>query len=600
MNSRPRRRAGSIALAALVLAPVLFVALSVVRAWRVADGAGNYTSCHDCFWLPTFGHDAWLFAVLLAALALASLTRWRILAFTLRLFAGLILLVFAADIALDSLLSSRLHFGDVLRFSRHVDADFSVVRAAFASSQSIGKLLFALLVIGVVLGLCTTTRRNVAIARVFTVGALAALAFSAFALSRPVRYVNQIFTYNFVEANLPQGRMKTFSAPFIAEQRRRVEALSKECKRSDAFDGSVIVLLVESLSAWHSRLLGSSFDWTPELDAIARENHYFTHFYANGFTTSTAEISVIAAQPPLAPAGKLLFGFGDYADARGTLPEVAHQAGREADFFTPGDVSFLDLGTWLTHLGFDHIGSSTDAFYRGMKRWQFGAAEDAALYDGFLDWLDKRGDDKQPFVAALLTVSTHPPYIDPRSGKIDPENAFKYVDAQIARFYRALKQRGFLDHGVLMISGDHRTMTPLHEEEYRRYGERAFARIPLVVAGAVDMPAVVDAPFQQTDIAPSIADLAGVESCTSAFTGHFLRRDPKPAEYVIHVRGDDRDRVDVYWGDENVAGYHVDGDASGWLSDPPPDAADVAAWIDVHRDRKPVPSPASSGAPDEP
>ncbi|HEY6986264.1 MAG TPA: LTA synthase family protein, partial [Rhodanobacteraceae bacterium] len=367
----------------------------------------------------------------------------------------------------------------------------------------------------------------------------------------------------------------------------------------DAFDGSVIVLLVESLSAWHSKLLGSSFDWTPELDAIARENHYFTHFYANGFTTSTAEISVIAAEPPLAPAGKLLFGFGDYADPRGTLPDIAHRADREADFFTTGDVSFLDLGTWLKQIGFDFVGSSSDPFYRGMKRWQFGAAEDAELYNRFLDWLDHRSGER-PFVATLLTVSTHPPYIDPRSGKIDPENAFKYVDSEIARFYRELKQRGFLDHGVLLISGDHRTMTPLHEEEYRRFGERAFARIPLIVAGAVDLPAVVDAPFQQTDVVPSIADLAGLESCTSAFSGHFLRRDPRPAEYVIHVRGDDRDRVDVYWGNDDVAGYHLNGDAGGWLSDPPPDAADVAAWIDVHRDRRSASSTAASGAPDEP
>ena len=585
MNSRSsRHRTGWFPLVALLLAPVIFIALSVVRAWRVAEGAGNYTSCHDCFWLPTFGHDAWLFAVMLIALALGLVVRWRVPAFVCRLVAALILAIFAADIALDSLLSSRLHFGDVLRFGRHIDADFSVASAAFASSQSLGRTAFGLLVIAVVVGLCAATRRRPKLAAAFAIGAAASLAFCAFALSRPVRYVNQIFTWNFVEANLPQGRMKSFSASFIAEQRRRVEALPKTCAKSpEPFGGSVIVLLVESLSSWHSRLLGSSRDWTPELDAIARENHYFTHFYANGFTTSTAEIAVIAAQPPLAPAGKLLFGFSDYAATDGTLPDIAHRSGREAAFFTTGDVSFLDFGDWLRQLEFDVVGSSADPFYRGMKRWQFGAAEDRALYDRVLRWLDPR-DGERPFVATLLTVSTHPPYVDPRSGRIDPENAFRYVDAEIGRFYRELKERGFLDHGVLLSLGDHRTMTPLHEEEYRQHGERAFARVPLVVAGAVDLPKVVDAPFQQTDIGPSIADLVGLDACNSAFTGHFLRTDPKPAGYVLHVRGDDRDRLDVYWDDE-VSAFHYDGDASGWLTKPPPDAADVAAWIDVHRDR---------------
>jgi lipoteichoic acid synthase len=192
----------------------------------------------------------------------------------------------------------------------------------------------------------------------------------------------------------------------------------------------------------------------------------------------------------------------------------------------------------------------------------------------------------KPFVATMLTVSTHPPYVDPRSNTIDPENAFKYVDGEIARFYRELKQRGFLDHGVLIVLGDHRTMTPLHEDEFSQWGERAFSRVPFVVAGAVDMPKVVDGSFQQTDIAPSIADLFGLESCTSPFVGHFLRADPKAPDYVLHVRGDDRDRLDVYYGTDAVGAFRYDGDASGFSTNPPPNADEVAAWIDVHRDRQ--------------
>ncbi|HJT97137.1 MAG TPA: LTA synthase family protein [Rhodanobacteraceae bacterium] len=566
----------------LSLAPVLFIGLSVMRAWRNTAGAGNYTGCHDCFWLPTFGHDAWLFAILLGSIAIASFVRWRWLGIVLRLLAALILVIYAADVALDSLLSARLHFGDVLRFGRHIDADFSVVRAAVGSMQGLVRAGFLVLVLIVAIGVVASTRRRPRLGKAFAIAAIASLAFSAYELSRPMRYVNEIFTWNVVETNLPQGRLRTFSPAFLAKQKQRADALHKSCSRETPFDGSVVIVLVESLSAWHSKLLGSSRDWTPELDAIARENHYFTHFYANGFTTSTAEVSILAARPPLAPAGKLLFDYNDYADPHDTLPDIAHRGGREAAFFTSGDTSFLDLGEWLKKLGYDVIGNNGDAFYNGMRRWQFGAAEDKALYDRFLDWMDKR-DPSRPFVSTLLTVSTHPPYVDPRTAKIDPENAFKYVDAEIARFYRELKQRGFLDHGVLIVLGDHRTMTPLHEEEYRNHGERAFARIPFVVAGAVDMPNVIDTAFQQTDIAPSLASLFGLDACTSPFTGHFLRADPKAPDYVLHVRGDDRDRLDVYWDYDKVSGFRYDGDDSRWMNDAPPRADDVAAWIDVHR-----------------
>jgi len=108
-------------------------------------------------------------------------------------------------------------------------------------------------------------------------------------------------------------------------------------------------------------------------------------------------------------------------------------------------------------------------------------------------------------------------------------------------------------------------MTPMLEEEYRQFGERAFARIPLVVAGAIDLPKVVDGAFQQSDIPGSIAHLLGVDYCRSPFNGLFLERVPQPAQYVVHARGDDRNRVDVYFGDR-IASYLEDGDASSWAT----------------------------------
>lgn len=583
MNSKSPRTTGWFTLSALLLAPALFVVLSIVRAWRVAEGAGNYTSCHDCFWLSTFGHDAWLFAVFLAALALANVVAWRWLGFVLRTFAALILVAFAADIGLDAFLSSRLHFGDVLRFGGQVDADLSVVLGAFRASEGFARTIFFVLVALVATGVVAASRRRPIIARAYALVAIVALAFSAFALSRPVRYVNDQFTYNFVEANLPHGRLQKFSEPFIAEQRQRVAQLPKMCAKSSPFDGSVVIVLVESLSAWQSQRLGGR-DWMPELDALGQSQHYFTHFYANGFTTSTGAIAVLTGRAPLPPAGDMMGTYESYAEPHGSLADLAHRSGRDAAFFTSGDLSFLGIGPWLRQLGFDTLGGSGDAFYSGMKRWQFGAAEDHALYDRFIDWLDHRGSDARPTLSVLLTVSTHPPYVDPRSAKIDPEQSFRYADAEVARLYRELDRRGFFAHGVLLVLGDHRTMTPLHADEYRDYGERAFARIPLVVAGAVDMPAVVDAPFQQTDIASSLAAFFGLDACTSAFAGDFLRKDPVPAEYVLHVRGDDRDRLDVY-SDDRVSPFRYGGDDSRWLGEPPPRGDDVRAWIDVQRAR---------------
>jgi arylsulfatase A-like enzyme len=199
-------------------------------------------------------------------------------------------------------------------------------------------------------------------------------------------------------------------------------------------------------------------------------------------------------------------------------------------------------------------------------------------------------------VSVLLTVTSHPPFVNPGSGRVDPERTFRYVDAQIGQFHDELQRRGFFGDGVLLVLGDHRTMTPLHAAEYRAHGDRAFARIPLVVVGAVRMPPVVETAFQQSDILPSITALLGAGECRSPFAGDFLRPDPQPPRYVVHARGDDRDRVDVYWGEDGIAGFRLDGDASGWIDGAPPDADAVAAWIDTQRRR--AASSAAASKPD--
>jgi lipoteichoic acid synthase len=568
----------------LLASPGVFIALSAFRAWRIEHNIGVYSGCRGCFWQASLGHDAWLLAAMLGLIGVGCIARSRWLRGLVRLVAALILLVYAADIATDVLLSQRLYLADVVRFASHAGDDSSVLRDALASPAGMLRGCIGLLVVVIALGICFPANRCPRTALAFLCMALASLIFAGFEAAHPLRYMNALVVDNVVEANLPQGRVTDFSAPFIARQRAIADALPQHCAVTPVSGGggSVIVLMVESLSAWHSQLLDGTHDWTPRLDAIARDNHYFRNFYANGFTTSTGAISTITGKVPFVPPGKTWFDFSDYADAQDSLPGIAHRSGRDAAFFTTEDVSFLNLGTWLHRIGFDTVDSSSDPFYLTARRAQFGGAEDAALYARFLKWMDGRASG-QSFISVLTTISSHPPFVDPRTSRIDPKGTLRYVDAEIGRFYDALRQRGFFDHGILLVLGDHRTMTPLHADEFRVHGERAFARIPLVVAGAVDMPAVVVGAFQQTDIAASIASWLGLPACNGPFGGLFLRAHPQPAQYVVHVRGDDRNRVDVYSGAGSVDGFRLEGDRSAWIDKRPENADAVAAWIDWQR-----------------
>jgi lipoteichoic acid synthase len=565
------------------VAAVLALALSVLRAFALEQYADYDHACRGCFALPALGHDAWLLSGLFALLALATTAaRTGVARLCGALVAGLILLM-AVDDVLLLLLDQRLYVDDLLRFGSGVTANWSVLRPQLLSFGGFGYALAGALVMATLVGLLRRPQPMPRVSRALSCMAALAVVFATVESVRaPLLYTHEQYTWNVVGANLPQGRLRAFSAAYAQRELQHSQDWPKACDSGQGSARNVVIVITESLSAYQSALLGGPRDWLPKLDALARANHYFTHFYANGFNTDGGEIAAFTGHVPVGAAGESTHSLAAFGPGDGTLPAIAHRAGYGAYYFTTADLAFLDSGTWLHALGFDGVEGSEAAFYDGMPRGQFGAAEDAALFARFEQWLDAR-QDARGYVAVLLTVSSHPPFANPRDGKIDIAATFHYIDDELAAFHQQLARRGFFDNGVLLITGDHRSMTPMLEEEYRQFGERAFARIPLVVAGALDLPKVVDAAFQQSDIPGSVAHLLGVDYCRSPFNGVFLDRAPRPAQYVVHARGDDRNRVDVYFGDR-VASYREDGDASSWTTATPlPKAEAVAAWIDAQR-----------------
>ncbi len=532
--------------------------------------------------MPTLGNDAWLVAGIFGVLAAALLAPWRPLRLLLRLVAAFLVVVQAMDLLLLRLLTQRFYFTDLLRFSSNISADWSVARAQFFSASGAGYLALALLTLVILLGLVFVGQRSRKLAVTLILAAVGICAFGTLMLYRPLRYVSDQYAWNVIGANLPQGRSETFSPNFAAAEQHEATRLPHTCTVGAAQRRNIVIVITESLSAYQSKLLGGQHDWLPHLDAIARANHYFTHFYANGFTTDGGEIAILTGRPPLIPPGHDWYPLATFGPGPDTVPGIAHRAGYAAQYFTATDLKFLNSGAWLRRLNFDKIEGNEGPFYKGVPRGIFGAPPDAALFHRYEQWLKQRTDPR-PFVSVLLTISSHPPFIDPRTGKISPAKSFGYVDEQFGEFYAALKKLGFFNNGILLITGDHHAMVPISPAEYKRSGERAFAHIPLIVAGAVDMPKVVTASFQQSDIPASLAYIMGVKYCRTAFHGIFLAPQPQPPTYVIQARGDNRNRVDVYFEDK-VASYLEDGDSSRWMNSiRPPDAKRAVSWINTQR-----------------
>ncbi len=564
------------------LALGLCTAFAVLRAMDLDTRGSDYTRCQGCFFLPTLGHDAWLLSALAVLLAVAMLVRPRWFRMLLRVVAVLLLLAMGLDTALSLLLAQRLHITDLLRFSGDMGNNWSVATSGLLTPTGLPRLLLGLTCISTAIALCRPGMRKPRQGMALLVIAVGWAGFAALNAGG-LNYVHEELLRNLVENNLKSNRLVGYSTTFSKSARELSQSLPIACESGPDHKPDVIFLIVESLSSYQSKLLGGPEDWTPELDALARQHHYLTNFHANGFTTSGGEIALLTGLPPFYPPGSLDASFEHFKPKDENLADVAHRNGYSASFFTSADTTFLDIGTWLHELGFDTVEGNEAPFYQGMKRYAFGAANDGAFFDRYLQWLDQGGGGDRGNISVLMTVSGHPPFIDPGTGVPSEERTFRYVDAQIVRFQRELAQRGFFDHGVLMVFGDHRSMTPLRPGELQQFGERAFSRVPLIVVGDVMMPKVVDAAFQQTDLLPSLRDLLGERVCTTPFQGLLLRPSPLPPQYIVHARGDDRDRIDVYGSNNALWGFHTNGDSSRWIAEPPPNADQISAWITARR-----------------
>ena len=580
-GAQKNRRYGGKGAIGLIL---LLLVLMLLRALLVAQLTDQVAPCSSCLGLTALQQDSSMLALLLLFTAASFVFRHYLLQLPWLLLGIVLVLVYAIDLAVLKTLTQRLYLFDVLKFGKEVGAIVDFGGALLDSTAvKLGLLLLLPVIVILLLALCPRKPRLRTAMMYFVIS----IALGAIGMWQPktMRYIHNEVLQNLIATNLDLGVDTPYSAGFAAQVARDYVPPTTTCAAGQNRQPDIIYVVVESLSMHHSALFGGFRDLTPNLDGIAEQYAWFTNFFANGFTTDGGLIALVNGRVPVPAIGRYQStdAFRGYDKTQGALPDVLHHAGYATHFFTTGDLGFLDKTDWLKALGFDSFEGAEQPFYNGWKRRHFNAAEDKALYQRFLQWLDQQHGGAPSF-SMLLTVSTHPPFINPEDESSDEPGVFRYADKQLGMLYAELKQRGFFQHGILLISGDHRSMTPVFAEEIRRFGETALARTPLILVS--DLPGlphgVIDAPFQQSDLLPSLAELIQPQACRISAQGWFLRQNPLPAAYVEHARGDKRDVVDIYFGQQQ-GDVVLNGDNSRWQGDKPADWQQIA--LGIHADR---------------
>lgn len=534
----------------LTLVFLVLILLVILRAQLVDHNIGTYIACSGCFHFSVIMADLSMFSLAAVMLLLAGLLRPPWLGRGVHLLFGVLLLVYVTDLIVFKLFNSRLFMSDAALFMPEGSAIWNQFSTGMGGVAPTITLMGGVLLTLVFLALLPPVR---APSQRLLLAAVLVVSLTAGAVMEPQPYVNEWAVDNVFAANLATTERVLYSDEVAAgilalpREQSRVETVATAANRN------VILVLLESWSSWHSELFGGYEDWTPGLDAAARDGLRFTNWHSIGFSTDKGLVGILAGQQIWAPflhwfetpPFHSMWGLGQ------TLPAVFSQQAYHTAFLTTGPLDLYQKGVWISDLGFNYAEGNEHPFYANLPRYAFGSATDEALYARANDW---RKTAPSPYLLVLETVTSHQPYTDPETGQNSLERAMKYADRTFTEFLRELEDTGFFENGVLMVVSDHRSMTPIPARELEALGPNAHSQVPAFIIGAGFRAGEVDDHvYSQSDLVPTFALwLSGttqLDPLQAVMFGNPSRRsgmaDTGRQNCAFHSRGDQRGLVEA-------------------------------------------------------
>lgn len=328
-------------------------------------------------------------------------------------------------------------------------------------------------------------------------------------------------------------------------QERRAGSAANSPLFGAARGSNVVVVMLESLQAFTLDLRVDGQPVTPHLSALAGRSMRFENFYDQTWEgkTSDAEFLTLQSLHPL-PTGALATTYPTN-DYRG-LPHVLRAHGYSTVSAHAFYGAFWNRRITHPRLGFQR--SFFRAHFRGDEKIGMGLGDPAFLTQSAAILAEQ----PEPFLALLITLSTHHPYELPdrykklELGKLegtllgDYLHTVHYLDGAVGEFIEQLRQADLLENTVLVLFGDHKTELGPRADLERLLAEHAGwrpreafdarfwreeHRIPLLIrlpegaaAGSYEVAG------GQIDLAPTILALLGIDPAEMVALGSDLTR----------------------------------------------------------------------------
>jgi arylsulfatase A-like enzyme len=292
-------------------------------------------------------------------------------------------------------------------------------------------------------------------------------------------------------------------------------------KRASDARPNVVLITIDALRADHVGVYGYKRLTSPNIDRLAARSLVFTDAYSQAPKTTDSVPSIMTgAYPSNVPRE-----FTDTGAKR--RKEGGYELSEDA---RPLAVLFKASG-YATAAG---TGFGLDQVERGFETFETRQPTQTALR--FLETTNV------PFFLWLHYAEPHIPYVRHKEHDFGSSPMDRYdgeiaaADAQVGKVLRALEEHELAKTTIVILTAD-------HGEEFLEHGGTSHTRklyrellhVPLIIHVPGTPARRIKGPVELVDIAPTLAELTGIELADGSFDGESLLADERQKDAVAYA-----------------------------------------------------------------
>jgi phosphoglycerol transferase MdoB-like AlkP superfamily enzyme len=301
---------------------------------------------------------------------------------------------------------------------------------------------------------------------------------------------------------------------------------------------NLVIILEESLGADYVGCLGG-LPLTPEFDKLTKEGLLFSNLYCTG-TRSVRGIEAVVTGFLPTPSESVV-KLSNSQTGFYTIASLLKSYGYATSFVYGGSSNFDNMGSFFNGNGFDVIIDEDDFDPK------------TSVFHGNWGWSDEDlmtraishyKSTKQPFMSLIFSSSNHEPFEFP-NGRIEDydskhntvNNAIKYADFCIGKFFDLAKKENFYKNTIFVVIADHNTRT---------YGKHLVPinkfHIPALIIGPnIPKGSIYSKLCSQIDIQPTLLEEMGMDVTT-----------PMPGRNLLNLKPAEKGRAIMQFYDINA------------------------------------------------